>query len=128
MNFASSDIRSGDHGGSNVSSGLTSSTPGSSRTQRGMSSSVICPAGAVALAACPLALDRLLVALDLAVGLRPSLRDQEVADAALLKQLAKGAAVCVGPSVVAHESFRLYPVPLEEGECTLGEIDDCGGS
>ena len=45
MNFASSDIRSGDHGGSNVSSGFTSSTPGSSRTKRSMSSSIICPAG-----------------------------------------------------------------------------------
>src|SRR5919108_4213598 len=45
MNFASSDMRSGDHGGSQVSSMSTSSTPGTSRAMRLMSSWIIGPAG-----------------------------------------------------------------------------------
>src|SRR5439155_6816978 len=45
MNLASSDIRSGVHGGSQVSSMSTSSTPGISRAIRLMSSWIIGPAG-----------------------------------------------------------------------------------
>ena len=45
MNLASSDIRSGVHGGSHVSSISTSSTPGTSPATRLMSSWIIGPAG-----------------------------------------------------------------------------------
>src|SRR4051794_22958489 len=45
MNLASSDILSGVHGGSNVSSTSTSSTPGSSEATRWMSSWIIGPTG-----------------------------------------------------------------------------------
>ena len=45
MNLASSDIRSGVHGGSNVSSTSTFSTPGSAATASWMPSWIIGPAG-----------------------------------------------------------------------------------
>src|SRR5258706_588996 len=45
MNFASSDIRSGVHGGSNVSSTSTASTPGRAATASWMLSLIIGPAG-----------------------------------------------------------------------------------
>src|SRR6476619_5731449 len=45
MNFASSDIRSGDHGGSHVSSTSTASTPSISLVTRWMSSWIIGPTG-----------------------------------------------------------------------------------
>ncbi len=45
MNFASSDMRSGVHGGSNVSSTSTCSTPGSAATASWIDSWIIGPAG-----------------------------------------------------------------------------------
>ena len=45
MNFASSDIRSGVHGGSNVSSTSTLSTPGSAATASWIPSWIMGPAG-----------------------------------------------------------------------------------
>ena len=45
MNFASSDMRSGVHGGSNVSSASTSATPGTPRAASTIPSAIIAPAG-----------------------------------------------------------------------------------
>jgi hypothetical protein len=45
MNFASSDMRSGVHGGSNVSSTSTCSTPGRAATASWIDSWIIGPAG-----------------------------------------------------------------------------------
>jgi len=67
-------------------------------------------AGAVDLAERPLALERLLVALDLAVDLWPPGWDQEVADAAVGEEFGERPVVGVGPGVVAEQSRRLDSV------------------
>ena len=72
------------------------------------------------MAECPLALERLLVALDLAVGLRPTRRDQEVVDGVSLEQLAERAVVTVDEGVVREQPLGLDPVGGEDGE-TAGD-------
>jgi hypothetical protein len=84
--------------------------------------------GAVADAVSPLACQRLVEALDFAVGARPIRLRGEVLDAAGGEQLAEAAAVCVAPGVVGHQPPRADPVRLEDSECSLGEGDHGSGA
>jgi hypothetical protein len=80
------------------------------------------------LAERPLALERLVVALHLAVGLGPADLDEEVADAVCAEQFAQAVVARVGEVVVAHQPLDLDPVGGEEDECALGEGGDAGGA
>jgi hypothetical protein len=75
----------------------------------------------------PLALERLLIALDLSVDLWAVRWDQEVAHGVAGEELGEGSVVGVGPGVIAHQSFHLDPVRGEVGESALNEAGDgCG--
>jgi hypothetical protein len=83
-------------------------------------------ARAVDLAKRPLSLERLLIALDLAVDLRAAVGDQQVADSALADKLRERVVVGVGPGVVADEPLRLDPVLGEDGEPALDKAGHRG--
>jgi hypothetical protein len=81
-------------------------------------------AGAVDVAESPLALERLLVALDLAVDLRLAGRDRAVLDLVAGEQLGESAVVRVRPGVVGAQAPHADAVRGVEGQRTLDEADD----
>ena len=81
-------------------------------------------AGAVDVAECPLALERLLVALDLPVDLWAARWDQEVAHTAVGEELGERPVAGVCPRVVAHQAFHLDPARGEVGESALDKAGD----
>ena len=85
-------------------------------------------ARAVDLAERPFPFERLLVALDFAVGLWTPFLDQQVTDAAAAQELTQRATLGVGSGVVAHQSFCLDAVAVEEGERAFDEADDGDGA
>src|SRR3954451_12652149 len=80
-----------------------------------------CGAGGVLERVGPFALQRLLVALDLAVGARRVGPRADVADRAAVEQFAQRAVVDVGERVVAHQPLGDDAVLEEEIQRALGE-------
>ena len=78
-------------------------------------------AGAVDLAEAPLALERLLEALDLAVDLGPAGRDQQVTDALSCEQLGESMVAGVDPGVVADQPGGHDPLFGEGSQRPLNE-------